>query len=228
MSNPAWMGSPLPAVSLPLPPPPLFASRSPSPPLPFGAIPTHLVTNGGPSTCALGKAEALGKQEHRSHPPTPFPGAPTSRSLLACLRATTGLLNREGLYRVPGSHARLTALRETYNKGKRVDFVKPQMEDPFTVADLLTTFLRNLPEPIFTNKLLPEFERATGERTGLRGGVEGNREWCGLHRCAGGQHNPSWYHETHTRTHALACCCACLESTLFFVFAPRISHVRGA
>jgi hypothetical protein len=65
----------------------------------------------------------------------------------------------EGIYRVPGRQSRLEALRDSYDKGKPVDF-EARMEDPFTCADLLLLFLRSLPEPLVPQPVSAELEGA--------------------------------------------------------------------
>ncbi len=65
----------------------------------------------------------------------------------------------EGIYRVSGRQSRLEALRESYDKGKPIDF-EAKMEDPFTCADLLLLFLRSLPEPLLPQPMAGELEAA--------------------------------------------------------------------
>lgn len=77
----------------------------------------------------------------------------------------------EGIYRVPGRQSRLEALRESYDKGKPIEF-EAKMEDPFTCADLMLLFLRTLPEQLIPQSVSPLFdaavERPPGELDTLR------------------------------------------------------------
>jgi hypothetical protein len=73
----------------------------------------------------------------------------------------------EGIYRVPGRQSRLEALRDSYDKGKPIDFEK-QMEDPFTCADLLLLYLRSLPEPLVPQPMASEMEAAGENLSALK------------------------------------------------------------
>ena len=56
----------------------------------------------------------------------------------------------------------MTQLKELYNTGATVYLVD---HEPNVVASLLKLFLRELPEPVLTTKLVPKFEQASGQNT---------------------------------------------------------------
>lgn len=60
---------------------------------------------------------------------------------------------------MPGRQSRLEALKESYDKGKPIEF-EAKMEDPFTCADLLLLFLRTLPEQLIPPSVSPLFDAA--------------------------------------------------------------------
>jgi len=68
-------------------------------------------------------------------------------------------LQHEGIYRSSGVKTRVTELRRAYNNRENV--VLKDVEPPI-VASLLKQFLRELPEHILTNDLVPKFEEASG------------------------------------------------------------------
>eukprot|EP01128_Nolandella_sp_AFSM9_P004967 TRINITY_DN2347_c0_g1_i1.p1 TRINITY_DN2347_c0_g1~~TRINITY_DN2347_c0_g1_i1.p1 ORF type:complete len:962 (+),score=247.74 TRINITY_DN2347_c0_g1_i1:25-2886(+) len=66
-------------------------------------------------------------------------------------------LNAEGLFRVPGSTLVVNFYKDMFNSGKaiEVDFMEEGKEDSLTpenIASLLKLYLRELPEPLFTNE----------------------------------------------------------------------------
>ncbi|CAH1239499.1 RALBP1 [Branchiostoma lanceolatum] len=67
-------------------------------------------------------------------------------------------LSTEGIYRISPVKSQVDALRAAYDHGKVVDL---QDHDPHTVAGLLKTYLRELPDPVLTMELLPGFEDAS-------------------------------------------------------------------
>ncbi|XP_078697709.1 uncharacterized protein LOC144925548 isoform X2 [Branchiostoma floridae x Branchiostoma belcheri] len=64
----------------------------------------------------------------------------------------------EGIYRISPVKSQVDALRAAYDHGEVVDL---QDHDPHTVAGLLKTYLRELPDPVLTMELLPGFEDAS-------------------------------------------------------------------
>ncbi|ESO12140.1 hypothetical protein HELRODRAFT_62288 [Helobdella robusta] len=64
----------------------------------------------------------------------------------------------EGIYRVSGVKSKVNHLRDLYNIGSTVYLVD---HEPNVVASLLKLFLREIPEPILTSKLMPKFEQAS-------------------------------------------------------------------
>ncbi|CAG8548030.1 2542_t:CDS:10 [Funneliformis mosseae] len=64
-------------------------------------------------------------------------------------------LEEVGLYRIPGSTLTVTRMRNIFNSGADLNF--SQNEDPHAVAALLKMYLREIPDPILTEALLPEF-----------------------------------------------------------------------
>ncbi|XP_078616063.1 uncharacterized protein LOC144884554 isoform X3 [Branchiostoma floridae x Branchiostoma japonicum] len=67
-------------------------------------------------------------------------------------------LSTEGIYRISPVKSQVDALRAAYDHGEVVDL---QDHDPHTVAGLLKTYLRELPDPVLTMELLPGFEDAS-------------------------------------------------------------------
>jgi len=61
----------------------------------------------------------------------------------------------EGIFRISGNATDLEQYKVTLNKGHVLDISK--ITDQHTVAGLLKMFIRELPDPVFTHKLFPEF-----------------------------------------------------------------------
>ena len=73
-------------------------------------------------------------------------------------------LNTHGIFRIPGSNRRIDTLKKLYDSGEPVDFEGYTVHD---IAGLLKLYLRELPEPLFTIKLLKPFmetEKVRDER----------------------------------------------------------------
>lgn len=66
-------------------------------------------------------------------------------------------LNFEGVYKISGPKAKVSQIRKMYNNRQMVRFSD---YDVPTATSVLKMFLRDLPEPIFTNELLIRFEEA--------------------------------------------------------------------
>ncbi|KAL3887084.1 hypothetical protein ACJMK2_027040 [Sinanodonta woodiana] len=64
----------------------------------------------------------------------------------------------EGIYRISGVKSKVQHLKECYNRGEPVYL---EEHEPNIVASLLKLFLRDLPEPVLTNALMPKFEEAS-------------------------------------------------------------------
>ncbi|KAJ3090874.1 hypothetical protein HDU96_003292, partial [Phlyctochytrium bullatum] len=66
-------------------------------------------------------------------------------------------LNEVGLYRVSGSATEVNQLKALFSIGGDVDLFELKA-DPNAVCSVLKAFLRELPEPLLTSKLLPDFQ----------------------------------------------------------------------
>jgi len=81
-------------------------------------------------------------------------------------------LHVEGIYRSSGVKSKIAKLRLAYSTRQKVELTSAE---PPVVASLLKLFLRELPDPVLTNKLIPTFEEVSkrkvpGQRLeGLRG-----------------------------------------------------------
>ncbi|KAF5385957.1 hypothetical protein D9615_002644 [Tricholomella constricta] len=71
-------------------------------------------------------------------------------------------VQEEGLFRVPGRAFHVSKLRAEFDSGGDFDMAEcsPGDLDPHAVASVFKAFLRELPEPILTNALLPYFDGA--------------------------------------------------------------------
>ena len=69
-------------------------------------------------------------------------------------------LTAEGIYRISGVKSKVQALKDAYNQ--HVPVYLPEYE-PNVVASLLKQYLRDLPEPVLTDELMPKFEQASSE-----------------------------------------------------------------
>lgn len=65
----------------------------------------------------------------------------------------------EGIYQISGVKSKVRQLKSQYNSGEKVYLYE---HEPHIVASLLKHFLRELPEPVLTNELMPKFEEAAG------------------------------------------------------------------
>ncbi|KAK9763715.1 hypothetical protein K7432_009367, partial [Basidiobolus ranarum] len=75
-------------------------------------------------------------------------------------------LNEVGLYRVPGSTSAVTRLKAIFDEGNDMDLLDSH-EDPNAAATLLKMYLRELPDPIIPQDLLPEFSACLPKSAGL-------------------------------------------------------------
>ena len=70
-----------------------------------------------------------------------------------------------GIYRTSGSQTRIQELKRHFNRGDRVrlnDYDVP------TVADVMKLFIRELPEKLIPEEILPDLEEAIGMNIYLR------------------------------------------------------------
>ncbi|KAK9236168.1 hypothetical protein V1525DRAFT_231081 [Lipomyces kononenkoae] len=68
-------------------------------------------------------------------------------------------LEEVGIYRVPGSMANVNELKKAFDSGSTVNMNDERWYDINTVAGCLKLYLRELPEPLLTEELFPEFTR---------------------------------------------------------------------
>jgi hypothetical protein len=66
--------------------------------------------------------------------------------------------DEEGLYRIPGSHAKYLEYKRLFDSGQDVDFLVCE-RIPQNVAMMVIKYLQELPEPLYTNSLLPRFKK---------------------------------------------------------------------
>lgn len=55
--------------------------------------------------------------------------------------------------------SKVVKLKNMYNHGEQVYLYE---HEPHIIASLLKLFLRELPDPVLTNELMPKFEEASG------------------------------------------------------------------
>jgi len=86
----------------------------------------------------------------------------------ACVNAVERLgLQEEGIYRIPGRKAEIDKLKFEFNCGIRTSFDRDdQWHDVNTIAGALKLYFRELPEPLLTSKLYPEFVSAGARHRG--------------------------------------------------------------
>eukprot|EP01103_Thecamoeba_quadrilineata_P021091 TRINITY_DN9449_c0_g1_i1.p1 TRINITY_DN9449_c0_g1~~TRINITY_DN9449_c0_g1_i1.p1 ORF type:complete len:229 (-),score=32.46 TRINITY_DN9449_c0_g1_i1:141-827(-) len=63
-----------------------------------------------------------------------------------------------GIYRIPGAMRRIQYYINKYNSGQEVDL--PDGEDVHTIVGILKAYLRELPDPLFTNAARQDFRDA--------------------------------------------------------------------
>ena len=69
-------------------------------------------------------------------------------------------LHCEGIYRISGVKSKVQHLKDQYNRGEPAFL---EEHEPNIVAGVLKQFLRELPEPVLTNSLIPKFEEASSK-----------------------------------------------------------------
>ncbi|KAJ7096353.1 hypothetical protein C8R44DRAFT_812832 [Mycena epipterygia] len=78
-------------------------------------------------------------------------------------------VQEEGLFRVTGRPSHISKLRNEFDTGADFDMTEctPGDLDPHAVASVFKAFLRELPEPILTQSLIPYFEAALAQESTL-------------------------------------------------------------
>ncbi|KAJ7218092.1 hypothetical protein GGX14DRAFT_517573 [Mycena pura] len=78
-------------------------------------------------------------------------------------------VQEEGLFRVTGRPSHISKLRNEFDSGADYDMSEctPGDLDPHAVASVFKAFLRELPEPILTQSLIPYFEAALAQESNL-------------------------------------------------------------
>ncbi|KAJ6499331.1 hypothetical protein C8R45DRAFT_821281 [Mycena sanguinolenta] len=78
-------------------------------------------------------------------------------------------VQEEGLFRVTGRPSHISKLRSEFDTGADWDMTEctPGDLDPHAVASVFKAFLRELPEPILTQGLIPYFEAALNQESSL-------------------------------------------------------------
>ncbi|CAB4391742.1 RhoGAP-domain-containing protein [Rhizophagus irregularis] len=74
-------------------------------------------------------------------------------------------LEEIGLYRIPGSTLTVARMKNIFDSGADLNFLQSSAKDPHVVATLLKMYIRELPEPILTDVLLPEFNTCVANHT---------------------------------------------------------------
>ena len=67
-------------------------------------------------------------------------------------------LQEEGLYRVPGSHAKYLEYKDLFDAGEDVDFCQVEKIHQ-NVAMMVLKYLKDLPEPLYTNALTAHIKK---------------------------------------------------------------------
>ncbi|KAJ6609887.1 hypothetical protein B0H10DRAFT_2062948 [Mycena sp. CBHHK59/15] len=78
-------------------------------------------------------------------------------------------VQEEGLFRVTGRPSHISKLRSEFDTGADFDMIEctPGDLDPHAVASVFKAFLRELPEPILTQGLIPYFEAALAQENSI-------------------------------------------------------------
>ncbi|KAF7376118.1 Rho-GAP domain-containing protein [Mycena sanguinolenta] len=86
-------------------------------------------------------------------------------------------VQEEGLFRVTGRPSHISKLRSEFDSGADWDMSEctPGDLDPHAVASVFKAFLRELPEPILTQGLIPYFEAALNQESSLHEQDKGPR-----------------------------------------------------
>ncbi|KIJ18853.1 hypothetical protein PAXINDRAFT_166808 [Paxillus involutus ATCC 200175] len=121
-------------------------------------IPTRSLGRGGDS-------EESRSSEHlqRSEPSPPLDSRYVPAVVVRCAQHILAWgVQEQGLFRVSGRSSHVAKLRIEFDTGADFDIVQsnPGDLDPHAVASIFKAYLRELPEPILTNHLMPYFDAA--------------------------------------------------------------------
>lgn len=75
-------------------------------------------------------------------------------------------LDEVGIYRISGSASNVNALRAGFAEGSVPDQFLESRQDPHAIASILKAYLRELPDPVLTLDLVPEFNAIVTKITG--------------------------------------------------------------
>jgi len=86
--------------------------------------------------------------------------APTEDGLVPivafhCINYIRNVLTLEGLFRVSATWSEMNAMKASFEKGNVPNF--SACENPHSISGILDLYLRELPDPLLTNKLYEEF-----------------------------------------------------------------------
>ncbi|ROL48424.1 Rho GTPase-activating protein 23 [Anabarilius grahami] len=81
-----------------------------------------------------------------------------NKIVVTCCRLVEEMgLEYIGIYRVPGNNAMVSSLQDQLNKGMEIDTAEERWQDLNVISSLLKSFLRKLPEPLFTDDKYNDF-----------------------------------------------------------------------
>ncbi|KIK93054.1 hypothetical protein PAXRUDRAFT_536845 [Paxillus rubicundulus Ve08.2h10] len=112
-----------------------------------------------------GDSEESRSSEHlqRSEPSPPLDSRYVPAVVVRCAQHILAWgIQEQGLFRVSGRSSHVAKLRTEFDTGADFDIVQsnPGDLDPHAVASIFKAYLRELPEPILTNHLMPYFDAA--------------------------------------------------------------------
>ena len=76
----------------------------------------------------------------------------------SCIAFLLPYVEEEGLFRIPGSLAEVKRLKSGFETG--LSDLTDRVRDPHAVAGTLKSYLRELPEPLLTHSLYPDWIEA--------------------------------------------------------------------
>ncbi|GFR79531.1 rho GTPase-activating protein 19 [Elysia marginata] len=106
----------------------------------------------------LGLSSAVNVFKKKEKAPTGLFGAPLTDESVCLMLPLIRFLKaekhvcKEGLFRKPGHRLRMNALRDSLNVHGTATRLDPEVYSPYDVAGVLKEFLRELPEPLLTDK----------------------------------------------------------------------------
>ena len=77
----------------------------------------------------------------------------------SCVAFLLSFLEEEGLFRIPGSLAEVKRLKSGFEAG--LNELTDRVRDPHAVAGTLKSYLRELPEPLLTHSMYPQWIEAS-------------------------------------------------------------------